>query len=342
MRDNGLRSIANLQISAYEGVHKGDWSVLDNEIHRLKNDPNVLMYHLFDEDPTDFGPSGRVSQLDTQAWQTVYNRVKAIDPTRIVYPNNISSDHACTYIPLGGTTPTYDFRPYSDLWSMDAYEVFTSTTDLESIVRLHDSSIQNCRATTGVNKPYMFITQTYQDLVNHRVRPTRQQMRSYVYSAIAHGATAIGYFSFHSTWAFSQPPNGGPPWYVQHPNGGSLSPELAPDLWAEIGIINREIEANKKAFLTRTSDIGRGLSRLHQARLCDGAPPDQHDAQGQRSGEHEVPAGHQYRLRAGRRPHHHGSRDHKYHVGVRWTLRAVFGGDIHGAIRRLRSWALQS
>jgi hypothetical protein len=248
----GLRVVANLQAVIYESVKKDNWSFLTEEVNRLKSDPSVLAYHLFDEDPTNPGPFAPDVDIDQAGWLAAYNTIRQADPTHAIYPINVASPHACTYIPLGSHTATYDFRPYSDIWMTDAYGIFEWTTDLELTANRHDASIQSCEASGGAAKPYMYLAQAYREN-DDRVRPSPQLVRAYMYSAIVHGATGLGYFPFHSAWIFGGESRPDILWYSDGPTWGGLGPEVSPDLWAAVGKMNREIETNKRIILSKTS-----------------------------------------------------------------------------------------
>jgi hypothetical protein len=236
-------------------VHQGSWRPLIDEVNRLRADPAVLAYHLFDEAPTHPGPFAPEVLVEHEHWKGAYDTIKRADPVRAVYPNNIASGHACTYVPLNGTRATYDFRPYSDIWAVDAYMIFSSTTNLEEMVRRHDLSLKSCRFGGGPAKPYMFLAQAYHERgpAGERVRPEPQQMRALMYSAIVHGATALAYFPFHTTWIVDSGDLSKPPWYVDRPNWGGLSPEVSPELWREITDMNYEIETLKPMIFAKTS-----------------------------------------------------------------------------------------
>jgi len=256
IEQTAMKVIANMQTLAYQAIQAGNLGLITNDVNRIKNSPALIGYHLFDEDPTDQGPllsDAHHGIIDNAGWQSIYNTIRNADAVKAIWPNNVASSHAGTYIPLGGSEPTYDFRPYSDVWMADAYIITAATANIEPLCTSQLQSLTSFQGGGG-SKPFIYFSQCFHDVAG-KIRPTNDQMRAMIWSGIILGATGWAYFPFHSLWAVHREGTNAVPFtYAQDtPDWGGISQEVTPSLWAAVTTINKQIQKYQSIIFRPTA-----------------------------------------------------------------------------------------
>lgn len=232
-RTLGLKIIYDIgwqSLAAANNINGWSLDYLKNWILNYKNYNSILMWDLFDEQPNFFPDQ----PMDNQKWRQVYDAIKSADPVRSVFANGAGVP-VCEY-----EQGQWDY--ISDVLNLDSYYISSTTQPVYMTDILNWLNCPFKPGRSGKKKPLSIILQAFSGPGGGGVMPAPSELRAMIYSSVVNGAT--GY------WLFLQKNQ---PYQFAPGVSNGINPQDTPDQWAAASQTNHEIEAYKRAILSKTS-----------------------------------------------------------------------------------------
>ena len=183
-------------------------------------------------------PAGRNTE-----WQQNYDYLTAVYAAYSGVNSQVVFHVDIPYVSLQSNADyNYWWKRFAKLGEATAHDDYPidSLASLNKTISSIALTIENARLETSENKPNWFVPQAFEDITGTDFKfykPTADQYKAMVYTALVHGATGV------LTFAYDDP--------IFAPLKG-ISPSSYPDLWNKAKDVNLELDALKPHLLSVT------------------------------------------------------------------------------------------